>query len=139
MRWSYLDMEAGVEHIGRGTAENVDIMLVVSDAHRQSLATAGTILQMAQAAGIPRTALVGNRVMDAGQEQVIRDFARAHDITVAGMIPFDAAVARAGIAGDSIKTLRHSASVHAIGGILDRVCQDLKERPVGRDDTGKNS
>jgi CO dehydrogenase maturation factor len=132
-----LDMEAGVEHIGRGTAENVDVMLVVSDAHRQSLATAGTILRMAQDAGIPRAVLVGNRIMDAGQEQVIRDFAQTHDLTIAGMIPFDAVVARAGIAGDSIKTLQHSASVHAIGGILDRICQDLKERPVFRDETGK--
>ncbi len=134
-----LDMEAGVEHIGRGTAENVDIMLVVSDAHRQSLATAGTILQMAQDAGIPRTALVGNRVMDAGQEQVIRDFARAHDITVAGMIPFDTAVVRAGIAGDSIETLQNSVSVSAIRGILDWICHDMKKSPLGRDDTGKSS
>ena len=54
---------------------------------------------MAQDAGIPRVALVGNRIMDAGQEQVIVDFASAHDIAVAGMIPFDPAVARAGIAG----------------------------------------
>ena len=38
-----LDMEAGVEHLGRGTAENVDIMLVVSDANHQSLAIAETI------------------------------------------------------------------------------------------------
>ena len=48
-----LDMEAGVEHLGRGTAENVDIMLVASDANRQSLAIAETILRMAQDAGIP--------------------------------------------------------------------------------------
>src|SRR5208337_439060 len=90
-----LDMEAGVEHLGRGTAENVDMMLVVSDANRQSLAIAGTIARMAQDAGISRTALIGNRIVDAGQEQVIQDFARAHDLAVAGMIPFDPAVIRA--------------------------------------------
>jgi CO dehydrogenase maturation factor len=134
-----LDMEAGVEHIGRGTAESVDMMLVASDAHRQSLAIAERILRMAQDAGIPRAALVGNRIMDAGQEQVIKDFAQARDLAVAGMIPFDAAVTRAGIAGDSIETLQNSAAVRAIGGILDRIFQDLKERPLVRDDTGKYS
>ena len=66
-----LDMEAGVEHLGRGTAEGVDMMLVISDAHRQSLAIAGRIARMSQDAGIPRIALIGNRIADAGQEQVL--------------------------------------------------------------------
>ncbi|MFY9750448.1 MAG: ArsA-related P-loop ATPase [Methanoregula sp.] len=131
-----LDMEAGVEHIGRGTAENVDMMLVVSDAHRQSLAIAERILRMAKDAGIPRLALVGNRIMDAGQEQVIRDFAHTRDLAVVGMIPFDATVTRAGIAGDSIETLQNSAAVCAISGILDRIFQDLQTRPLIRDAPG---
>jgi CO dehydrogenase maturation factor len=119
-----LDMEAGVEHIGRGTAESVDVMLVVSDAHRQSLAITGRIAKMAQDAGIPRVELVGNRILDAGQEAVIRDFARAHNLAIAGMIPFDPAVTRAGVAGDSVTTLKKSIALHAIDGILDRIYRD---------------
>ena len=127
-----LDMEAGVEHIGRGTAENVDMMLVVSDAHRQSLAIAERIARMAQDAGIPRLALIGNRITDAGQEQVIRDFAIARKLVVTGMIPFDAAVMRAGIAGDSIETLENSAALCASAESLSRIFQDLKnERLFG--------
>ena len=117
-----LDMEAGVEHIGRGTAESVDMMLVVSDAHQQSLAIAGRIAAMAQDAGIPRVELVGNRVLDAGQEMVIGDFARAHALTVAGMIPFDPAVTRAGVAGDSVAALQGSAALDATSAILSRIC-----------------
>ena len=64
-----LDMEAGVEHLGRGTAEGVDMMLVISDAHRQSLAIAGRIARMSQDAGIPRIALIGNRIADAGRNR----------------------------------------------------------------------
>jgi CO dehydrogenase maturation factor len=123
-----MDMEAGVEHLGRGTAESVDIMLVVSDANRQSLSIAGTIAQMARDAGIPRIALVGNRIVDDGQEQVIREFAAAHDLEVTGMIPFDASVVRAGIAGDPITTLESSDALHTIGEILSRIEQDTKER-----------
>jgi len=134
-----LDMEAGVEHIGRGTAENVDIMLVVSDAHRQSLAIAEKILRMAQDSGIPRVALVGNRIMDGGQETVIRDFARAHNRTVAGMIPFDPAVTRAGIAGDSVIALQGSAALGAIGVIPTKACQNEQMRIPKENSTEKDT
>ena len=134
-----LDMEAGVEHIGRGTAENVDMMLVISDAHRQSLAIAGKVMKMALDAGIPRVALVGNRIMDATQEQIIRDFAQDNRLDVAGIIPFDPSVVRAGIAGDSIETLQNSAAIHAISGILEQICCKVKERPFVQGNMGKDA
>ena len=102
-------------------------MLVVSDANRQSLTIAGTIARMAQDAGIPRFALVGNRIVDAEQERVIVDFARAHDLAVTGMIPFDPAVARAGIAGDAISALEGSAALCAIGTILSRMIRGYQK------------
>ena len=43
---------------------------------------------MAQDAGIPRAALIGNRIANQEQEQVIQDFARFHKITIAGTDPF---------------------------------------------------
>jgi CO dehydrogenase maturation factor len=134
-----LDMEAGVEHLGRGTAEGVDLMLVVSDANRQSLTIAGTIAWMAQDAGIPRTALIGNRIADAGQEQVIREFAKAQDLAVAGVIPFDPAVVRAGIAGDSIANLAGSAALLALSGIISRIDKEVQHKPHTQDDTRKFS
>jgi CO dehydrogenase maturation factor len=134
-----LDMEAGVEHIGRGTAESVDVMLVTSDAHRQSLAIAGRIATMAQDAGIPRVELVGNRIQDPGQEAVILDFARTRDLAVGGMIPFDAVVTRAGVAGDSVSALQGSAALEAIRGILHRICQNKKGLIPGQDDVGKDA
>jgi len=119
-----LDMEAGVEHIGRGTAESVDIMFVVSDAHRQSLAISGRIAQMAREAGIPRVALVGNRIQDPGQEAAVREFARLSHLAVAGMIPYDPAVTRAGIAGEPVAALQGSAALDALSGILDPICRE---------------
>lgn len=134
-----LDMEAGVEHLGRGTAEGVDMMLVISDANRQSLAIAGRIARLAQDAGIPHIALIGNRIVDAGQEQVLRGFAKDRELVVTGMIPFDPAVVRAGIDGNSIATLEGSAALCAIGGILSRIDQEIKERLNGRVDMEKHS
>jgi CO dehydrogenase maturation factor len=123
-----MDMEAGVEHLGRGTAENVDMMLVVSDANRQSLSLAGTIAQMARDSGIPRIALVGNRIVDAGQEYVIREFAGSNDLEVMGMIPFDPSVVRAGIAGNPITLLEGSVAIRTLGEILSRIEKGTKEK-----------
>jgi len=121
-----MDMEAGVEHLGRGTAESVDMMLVVSDANSQSLSLAGRIAQMARNAGIPRIALVGNRLVDAGQDTVIREFAAANNLEVMGMIPFDPAVVHAGIMGNSISTLENSDALHTLNQILSRIERDTK-------------
>ena len=57
-----LDMEAGVEHLGRATAQAVDAFLVVIEPGRRSLATAERILQLANDIGVDRVFAVGNKV-----------------------------------------------------------------------------
>jgi len=59
-----LDMEAGVEHLGRATARAVDAFLVVVEPGRRSLATAEHIRQLAADIGIHHVYAVGNKVRD---------------------------------------------------------------------------
>ena len=94
-----LDMEAGIEHLGRGTAERVDAMLVVTDANRKSLEVARAIVRMAADSAIPRVCLVGNRVTGQEQEQIIRAFGGTHGIPVLALVPFDQHVLDNGISG----------------------------------------
>jgi CO dehydrogenase maturation factor len=96
-----LDMEAGIEHLGRGTASRVDSLLVVTDANRKSLETAGAICRLARDSRIAQVGLVGNRVNGPGHEKAIRDFAEGHGIGIIALIPYDEGVAEAGIAGSS--------------------------------------
>ncbi len=56
-----VDMEAGVEHLGRGTASHVDGLAVVSEPSRRSLETAAEIARLAADLGIQRQVLVLNR------------------------------------------------------------------------------
>lgn len=70
--WVILDMEAGIEHLGRGTAIGVDVMLVVVEPNRTSIETAFRIQKLAQDIGIRRVRLVGNKVQGAEQEEFIR-------------------------------------------------------------------
>jgi len=109
-----LDMEAGVEHLGRGTAEAVDWMLVVSDANKKSLITAATIANIAREAGISHIAMVGNRIGNGAQKDIISTFADQHDLPLLGAVPFDCAVVQAGINGSSILTLDGTSAFRAI-------------------------
>lgn len=96
-----MDMEAGIEHLGRGTAEFVDTMLVVTDAHQASLVTASRIVKMAREAGISRIALVANRVLGPDGEEKITTLAGSLNIPVPVIIPFDNQVLEAGMNGIS--------------------------------------
>ncbi len=61
-----LDLYAGVEHLGRGTAEAVDVMLAVAEPTYRSLRTVRQVQTLARDLGIPRILLVGNKL--AGPE-----------------------------------------------------------------------
>jgi CO dehydrogenase maturation factor len=116
-----LDMEAGLEHLGRGTAEAVDWMLVVSDANRKSLMTAAAIADMARKAGITHVALVGNRVENEEQREIISTFASEHNLQLLGVVPFDAAVEESGIRGSPVMALEGTPAVRAIDEIRCRL------------------
>jgi len=57
-----VDMEAGIEHLGRGTAEGVDLMLIVVEPGWASVDTAGRIATLAADLGVTRVAVVANKI-----------------------------------------------------------------------------
>ncbi|HDQ72567.1 MAG TPA: carbon monoxide dehydrogenase [Chloroflexi bacterium] len=57
-----LDMEAGVEHLGRATAQAVDVLLVIIEPGRRSLTTAARVKKLANDLGIQHVYAVGNKV-----------------------------------------------------------------------------
>ncbi len=83
-----VDMEAGIEHFGRGTAEHVDAMLVVTDSGLSSLETAKRICRLSRDAGISRVFLVGNRVAN-DDSQAIRIYAESIFVPLIGFLPYD--------------------------------------------------
>ncbi len=100
-------MEAGIEHLGRGTAEGVDTLLVVTDADKKSRDAASAIIRLARASSIRDIMLVGNRVAGERDAAIISSCARENDVSLAILIPYDSDVAEAGITGDVID---HKAS-----------------------------
>jgi CO dehydrogenase maturation factor len=68
-----LDMEAGVEHLGRATARAVDAFLVLIEPGRRSLATAERVRELAGDIGIDRVYAVGTKGRGDGDWEFIRD------------------------------------------------------------------
>ncbi len=66
-----LDMEAGIEHLGRGTVEGVDVMLIVIEPSRQSIETAQRIYELADDLGVPRICAVVNKVRNNEEVSVM--------------------------------------------------------------------
>ena len=114
-----LDLEAGLEHLGRGTAGSVDLLLVLVDGSAASCGVAGRIRDLARELGIPRVALVGSRLSGDAATGSARACAERLDMALLGAIPEDPDVARAGRAGDPVPTNGETA-VFA-DALLDRI------------------
>lgn len=59
--WVLVDLEAGVEHLGRGTVQSVDALIVVSEPSLRALTTGAEVARMGADLGIPRQVLALNR------------------------------------------------------------------------------
>ncbi|MBN1582321.1 MAG: AAA family ATPase [Anaerolineae bacterium] len=81
-----LDMVAGLEHLGRGTAGAVDAMLAVVEPGTRSIQTAKTIAGLAQDLGVSRFWVVGNKVRHERDEAFIRD--SLDGLPVVGTLPY---------------------------------------------------
>lgn len=114
-----LDLEAGVEHIGRGTAKAVDILLIIADSNLKSLEIAKHIRDMTAAAEMKHVYLVGNRVMNQTQERVIRSFAEKNNLEVLTLVPFDQGVIDADMLGKTPLENKEMAAVQTIDNICD--------------------
>lgn len=66
-----LDMEAGVEHLGRGTIAGIDHLLVVVIPSHSSIRTALKIHRLAAEVGIPQVSFVGNLVGGPADEEFL--------------------------------------------------------------------
>ncbi len=80
-----LDLYAGVEHLGRGTAEAVDVMLAVAEPTHGSMRTVRQIRALAADIGIRDVLLVGNKADGEGDRRFFA--ANAPDIPLAGCLP----------------------------------------------------
>lgn len=95
-----LDMEAGIEHLGRATAGAVDKLIVVVEPGRRSLETAATIRKLAKDINLINIAAVGNKIR--GKPDIDFLTGMMADFEFLGFIPYDPAIVEADVAGLSV-------------------------------------
>lgn len=88
-----LDMEAGVEHLGRGTTKGIDYMLIVVEPGARSIETAGRIAGLARQIDIHKFGAIINKA--GGDVKDIEDKLKEYDLPVIGVIPFDSTLMQA--------------------------------------------
>jgi CO dehydrogenase maturation factor len=94
-----VDMEAGIEHLTRGTAESVDVFIVVVEPGQRSLQTAKTVFEMANSLGVRKVFVVANKVRGSEDIAFIKDNIKG--IEVLGSIAFNDAIMEADMKGSS--------------------------------------
>ena len=80
-----IDMEAGIEHLSRGTSAGVDILLVVVEPTSRSIETAFRIDKLAREIGIKKILVIGNKVTSQKDIDFIKKKFPA-DIEILGFI-----------------------------------------------------
>jgi CO dehydrogenase maturation factor len=116
-----VDMEAGLEHLSRGTTRHVGVLLAVAEPYFRSMETARRICDLATELGIPEVRLVANKVRDGTEAEALEAFASRHRLPLAARIDYDDAVRLADLAGRPL--LEHagpgSPAVRAITGLAE--------------------
>lgn len=94
-----VDMEAGIEHLTRGTAESVDAFIVVVEPGQRSMQTAKTVFEMAKNLSVQKVYVVANKVRGSEDILFIKD--NIGQMEVAGSLSFNHAIMEADMKGAS--------------------------------------
>lgn len=94
-----VDMEAGIEHLTRGTAESVDAFIVVVEPGQRSMQTANTVREMAEGLGVRNVYVVANKIRNTEDMNFIKE--NIGDMELVGSMSFNEALMTADIKGSS--------------------------------------
>ena len=115
-----MDMEAGVEHLGRGITKGIDYMLIVVEPGARSIETAGRIAELARQIGISKFGAVINRA--GGDVSEIGERLKEYRLPVLGVIPYDAGLIEADM--ENIAPIdRSGAAISAIKNIFGKISE----------------
>ena len=115
-----MDMEAGLEHLGRGTAMNMEQFIVVIEPGARSVQTYHNVKRLANDLGVKRVRVVANKVRDERDEEFVKSAIPAEDLL--GIIHYNSEVIDADRNGKSPYDYSHTAieEIRKIKEILDR-------------------
>lgn len=118
-----MDMEAGIEHLGRGTAGMVDVLIVVVEPGLRSIQTAKHIRQLAQDLGIRQVFGVGNKVTGDFDVKFIQE--KIPELTLLGIMPKSKEIAESDLLGVSAFDLGGPV-LQEVGRIREKLIENMQ-------------
>lgn len=94
-----VDFEAGLEHLGRGTAKGIDVMLVITEPSLKSLDLCAKIIELSKKLGIINIYLIANKIIDDSQLDIIKQKVYDWEVPLFHSIPFDPELGTADLNG----------------------------------------
>ena len=116
--FTVVDMEAGLEHLSRGTDRHVDLLLIVTEPYFKALETARRCAELARELGIPRVVAVANKFRSPQDLDAIREYTKQHGLELIGEVPYDEEIQGADLAARA-PSLEKGSAVGAIAKILE--------------------
>jgi CO dehydrogenase maturation factor len=113
-----LDMEAGVEHLGRATAQAVDQLLVVVEPGQRSLEVARKIHHLAADIGLKHIGLVGNKIRKPADREFLLE--QMPEIPFLGFLSYNSKMIEADLAGEP-PYQNNPEFLHGMTEIVDRL------------------
>ncbi|MCL2115453.1 MAG: AAA family ATPase [Methanobrevibacter sp.] len=104
-----LDMEAGIEHLGRRTAESVDLMVIVVEPGLKSIETAERIKKLAEDIGVKKVVAILNKYSSNYEKDFVENKLSSLNINLIGSIPMDKHVIISDMEGTPL--IKHENSV----------------------------
>jgi len=120
-----IDCEAGLEHLSRRTTENVDLMLIVTDASRKGFETASRIKELAEELDIKigEIFLILNRIKENNKDAAI-NVAKSTTMEIIGILPDDDYVSEYDLKGKPVYNLNENSKVYTeVGKVLGKIIE----------------
>jgi CO dehydrogenase maturation factor len=124
-----VDMEAGVEHFGRGVETSIDDVLVVVEPSFESITLAERVNSLAAQSGVRNTWAVLNKVSSDEMAQNLAGELSKRGVVAAGAVPHDPEIFQACFEG---RPVHGSKALDGIGEVLDFLLPGVEAGHEGR-------
>ena len=121
-----MDMEAGLEHLGRGVIRGVDAVLAVLEPRPSSVHVYRNISTLAGQLGIRAVMPIGNKIVDKTEEEFLRHEVEASGNRLVASIPYDEDIVNAEMSHEALLDFAPSApSVRVIDNLRQMLAESL--------------
>ncbi len=112
-----VDMEAGLEHLSRGTARHVDTLIVMLEPYYKALETGRRAAELGREIGVKRVVAVANKLRDDTDAAAVRAFAAANGLPILAEVPLDDRIRKADLTGGAAIDVPDSPAIAAIAAL----------------------